>query len=336
MSTSEETLPENIFDKNISRQQIKSVFERGAKSTKVWDFGSYRKMGQSFPELRSGLCYIVAPENWGKSILQLNIARQLVTANSNCYWLDFSLDDSLHQRYGYIIAGYLNKPISYILSAGSLTEEESTARKELFINFAKDWAPRYRPYASDLDPTGVPVYVPRTVQEISEILYKARKELGAEPLILCTIDGFHDLVYAGRANDENERQRNKSMILKTTAHETNTLLIATAQARKGSRAHNVDADILKFDNAALFDAVVVLTLYSDVAANKSNAEIFWIKDKDYVQLPVFEVTVQKNKVGSFRGSIFYVALPEHAAVKECEPEDQDYYQELVFPSSKRN
>lgn len=227
----------------------------------------------------------------------------------------------------------MDKPIGYILNAGNLSNEQKIERKSLFLDFAKEWCYRYRPYASDLDESGMPLYVPRSVQEVTSIMRKAREELGPDALILCTIDGFHDLSYTGRSNDENERQRNKSILLKTTAHDTNILLLATAQARKGSRGHGVDADILKFDNSVLFDAVIVLTLYSDVAANKSNAEIYWERDKK--QLPVFEVTVQKNKVGSYRGSIFYYALTEHALVLECPDEDQDYYQQLVFPASAK-
>ncbi len=325
---------------NPTYHQIMRLLEWGlAQDEAYWDFG-FPYLTQALPALRSGTAYTISPENVGKSIFLCNLGYGVLTNTEGAYWLDFTLDDSVEDRLGYLLARAGNLPINLIKQAGAASDEDKLTRKKAFRDFYLSHGGRYRVVGTS--ELGTPLFVEDdgkeeelrySVEAVCEIVREVRSELGEEAKLLVTIDGFHDLDLENHSSDENQRLAQKSLALKRLATQTNSLIWMTAHTRKDSRRRGVTADVLKGEGRILYDAKVITQLYSDLNLNRDNATIFWEETTlagGATKLPVLELDLSKNKAGSFKGILFYLSQPAKATIHEASEMDQEFYRGLLF------
>jgi hypothetical protein len=324
---------EKVFDVDHMEGQAEDVLKSGLTRTEpYWNFGQFTRLGEVIPELRSGIWYLIAPENVGKSQLAINISYEVMRANPDSYWVDFSLDDPMEMRLSYLLARTGELPISLIVRAGDAIEEDVLYRNAKIVEYAQKWTGHHRIYATYRTKEGRSVDPPRTVRGIIEKIATAREELGPKKKLWVTVDGFHDVRLDGvRVNSENEAQQIKSQQLKDAAHDYDCMILMTAHCRKDSRRRGVIADSFKGDNTVLYDGMVVTTLYSDVNMHRDAAELYWQeKESGERKLPVLELDVVKNKAGAYKDVLFYNFLPGRCWAYEVDQDTQRLYRAMVF------
>src|SRR5579872_1210854 len=104
----------DLFSGETTDKQLASVFKRGLeKKAPYWNFG-YPILTQCVCDLESGLFFIVAPENVGKSQFQVNLGYNVLRCNENTYWLDFMLDNNTANRISYLLACAGDLPIGLV------------------------------------------------------------------------------------------------------------------------------------------------------------------------------------------------------------------------------
>jgi hypothetical protein len=318
-----------IFCKTHVQFHLNKLYKHGLQQKEpYWNFG-YPIFTSMFPSLRTGLMYLVAPENVGKSMLQINLALGALLADNSVYWLDFSLDDTLEDRKAYLLARFGGIPINLVKQTMDASDEELAKREASFKHFGENYSERYRDYgiSSLLDDDDLRI----TAETVSDIVASARKQIGPKNKLVVTIDSFHDLAIGEKVYDDNEKLARKSAILKASSTVSDCLYILTAHSRKGSRGRDITLDSLKGTVDTGYDAKVALHIYSDVHANYGNASVFWHDIANPTKkLPVHEVRIIKNKAGSARTVLFFNYLPDNCIDFEVDEEQQKLYREFVF------
>jgi hypothetical protein len=329
----QEPLPESaaLFDRERLKQQLAAVFRRGlTRAEPYWNFG-WPLLTRAIGDLQSGLFYIAAPENVGKSMWMLNAGYQILRHNPDALWIDLSLDDSVEKRIGYLMALVAQVPISVIHRAAEADLALKERRRQAFDRFLKEHGKRLHLLGSsaiDLDPPEPDVRY--TAERVREIVESARAANPAAKLFV-TIDGFHDLGLAARFQDENDRQRQKSQLLKSVAANEAALIMMSCHCRKDSRSRGLSPDVIKGDDTVLYDAEVVAHLYSDLNHNRENATLYWFEEKQPdVKRPIHELDLLKNKSGDFKGTLFYHYVPERCWDVEAHTDQQELYRASLF------
>ena len=259
----------------------------------------------------------------------VNLGNNILKNNPTAYWLDLALDDYLDNRIGYLLACAGDLPISLVKRVGDAPDEQKQIRKKVFEQFLIKNGGRYQ-LLSDDGKTNLPVNI-FDVNAVSSLIEQARSKIGASAKLFVSIDGFHDLRISSGGSEETVQQKNKSQVLKNAANKHNALIVMTAQTRKDSRSRNLTPDVLKGEDTPVYDAVVITHLYSDVNHNRNLADIWWEDDAHPgTKLPVHEVDILKNKVGNWKGVLFYTHIPSRCQDYEVNEEYQEIYREILL------
>lgn len=329
-------MSELIFNPILTTKQLVHCNEKGlAQTDPYWNFG-FDGFTNTFTTLRSGLFFVVAPENTGKTQFLVNLGYNILTYNEDAYWLDFTIDDSIEKRYSYLIARVGNIPINLVQVAGKASEEERIKRKAAFTHFNKNYRARFRTIGTssnkDLD-----VDVHYTVDWISKQILQAREQIGEERKLVVTIDSFYDVDVKGAGPEENARLAAKSQMFKRCAGDADALLILSGHSRKDSRHRNVTLDVLKGEGRIAYDAEIAVHLYCDVDIYGSNADIYWQMEGDLeTKYPTCECRVLKTKAGGRKGTVvFFEQLPSHCYLQESSDSQTAYYREVISGLTKK-
>ncbi|HYT43156.1 MAG TPA: hypothetical protein VEP90_12495, partial [Methylomirabilota bacterium] len=300
-----------IFDSERTKAQLKAVRDQGLQQSEpYWDFG-YPILNETLCDSKRGLWFIVAPENVGKSMFQINLGYNVLKSNEKGYWLDFSLDDSVEDRLGYLLACTGDLPISLIRRAGDAPEDQKQLREQAIVTYFKKYGSRYclMGVSDDEKYNSDDIYDVNRVVDRIRLARQQLNDVDIEAKLFVTIDSFHDLNSPGHS-EELSLQKYKSQLLKRCASETNSLILLSAHTRKDSRRRSITADVMKGEDTPAFDCKVISHLYSDVNLNRDTADIWW---EDHEQpnkkLPIHELDILKNKWGSEKKVIFYNYMP---------------------------
>jgi hypothetical protein len=275
------------------------------------------------------------------SMFEVNLGLNVLAHNEDAYWLDFSLDDSVEERWGYVLARSGQMKIDEIHMAGDLTDEQKQSRKEVFKQFSGQYGERYhlvgiseRDKEAKQEEDGeepTEERVPYSVEEICAVIMAARQQIGKEPRLFVTIDGFHDMTLQSHSDGENDRQRQKSQYLKRWSQKAKALCVVSTHSIKNSRQRGLTADVIKGDGTMLYDGKIISQLYCDVNLNRENAMVAWYDEKyPDTKLPVHELDILKNKAGGTKRVVFYNYLPSMCWDHEVDPETQDLYRSYIY------
>lgn len=320
----------DLFDPQRTTRQLKHVYQSGLKQSEPrWNFGN-DILTQAFPTLINGLWYLLSPENVGKSSLQLNIGYDVLCHNPNAYWLDVSLDDSVEDRLGYLLARAGGIRINLIHQAGGETEEKKAVRKAAVGNFNRDFGAHYHLLGSSNDPN-CDEESRFTAEWICEVVQQAREKIGTDAKLFVTVDSFHDVDLQAKSLDENDRMWTKSKLFKRAAAANDALFLLTAHTRKDSRKRGLTSDATWGTAHLAYDARIMSSLYSDVNMNREKASVFWVcSDEPHRKMDVLELDIIKNKSGRFKDVIYCLYQPERCFTKIADETEQVYFRNCVY------
>lgn len=273
-----------------------------------------------------GFIIIGGDSNLGKTGFMSQMAWNVATLNNNVYVMDFSLDDAMPDKLsriaassGKVIINAVKTPLNYIKYPLMLIR-----RKKALLNIRNNVG-RYRAYDSSFS-----TYIEDIEKEIEDklIYFEAN---GIDKKVVVFIDNFHDLNIANKPNlSDKEKYDNLAQWCADLSIKHDIPIVCTAEFKKLNSSRRGQLDDLRESVKIKFEAKAVLLVYNEVHYKGQNADIFFMKNGNPFKQPIFEVHFAKNKFGTYKGRNFFEFYPEMAYMKECDPNAQKSYSQILF------
>ena len=296
--------------KNIG---LKSGFE---SVDKAFDGGIY-----------PGFIIIAGDSNLGKSAYITQLAWNISTLNDgNAYVMDFSLDDAMPDKLsrvaaccGKVIINSVKTPLNYTNYPLMLIR-----RKNAMIEIRNNVA-NYRAYDSNFSS-----FVEDIEEEVKRKLIYFDSNNIDKKLVVC-IDNFHDLNVKEQPNLQDKAKFDfLAQWCSDLAIKYNIVVIATAELKKLNSTRRPMLDDIREAVKIKYEAKAILLVYNEVHYKGESADVFFMKNNNPKKQPIFEVHFAKNKFGTYKGRAFFEFYPEMAYMKECSPDEQKTYSNVIF------
>lgn len=296
-----------------------------------WSRGSRGGLMTGFPlfdqaiegGLQQGIFLFAAQPNVGKSALLLQICKQTAELNQDVFVAYFSLDDGLHDLMPRFIACDQQLPISICKNPERYAEdiEKMNARTE---GLKKLYALSNRFGMYDANQVG------QSIENIEAKIEMLRLHLPKETKLVVAIDNFYDIQSdLRRSQDDGAKYEYTAGELKRISTMYDCPILCTAELRKLNGNRRPGSDDLRETVKLQYIANVICLLYNEVGIREQAAEIYWLNEMDEKK-PVIECRIGKNKLGSFKGTIFFEFVPEYSYAMEVSQEDARRYASLLY------
>ncbi len=258
--------------------------------------------------LGPGLIFIAGQPNIGKSALCLQMAWGVANSNDNVYVIYFSLDDNDTEIVPRIVSMTKRIPISAVKYPLRFAHDTGimTKRAEGFRDL-EAMASRFKLLDSDYG---------HDIASIEEVVRKHKIQLPDGCHLCVFIDNFYNIkVKDARFKDGDEQSRYITHRLKMISDQ-DVPVICTIELRKlnGNRRPTTD-DV--FGSVHLqYEAEAIMLCYNEVGLRGNAAEIYWNMSGSEEKQPVMEVRLGKNKMGEFKGRLFYQFWPHQSFLTE--------------------
>ena len=276
--------------------------------------------------LYPGFTVIAGDSNLGKTALMSNLALNVINNNNDVYVMDFSLDDSMPEKLGRMAAcsgkliinavrtpnRYKNYPLMLI------------RRKNAIINL-RNMTDKYRAYDSSFS-----TFVEDIQQEIiNKLVYFDEHRIQKKLVVF--IDNFHDMDLKEQPN-LSAKDKFDTLAQWCTDFSTkyNITLVCSAELKKLNGIRRPQLDDLRETVKIKYAAKAVLLVYNEVHYKGEAANIYYSINNNPYKQPIFEVHFAKNKYGTYKGRNFFEFYPDMAYLKECDPQAQKTYTNIVY------
>lgn len=305
-------------------------------------------LSKKLENIDAGLYLFGAESNVGKTALMTNIIYDICSYEENhAYGLFFTLDDSKKEVIPRIVAMNKSIPIGCI---------SKPKRYEELIKEDKDNAHIYTEYLTkrtqgleelknmhkhfkiiDTEKDGKSDIVINNSTDIYNYIQKSLiylKSIDENYKLIIAIDSISDIMLPNepRYNSmtKEEKKSTVAKMVKKWTKEFNVAIFASIHLKKLNMNRRPVLDDLKDSGEFVYEASVVFLLYSDVGKNKSSAKIYY-EDADIEgKRPIIEVDWAKNKKSSYKGRTFYYFAPEYSKTVECNKENNEHYEQLIY------
>ena len=254
------------------------------------------------------------------------LAWGIVQNNQNVYVMDLSLDDAMPDKLarvaacsGQLIINAVKTPLNYVDYPLMLIR-----RKNAILNL-RSHVGKYRAYDSTFS-----TFVEDIEKEIEEKLIMFDAQGIDKQLVVC-IDNFHDLNISSQPGLQDKAKFDfLAQWCSDMAIKHNIVIICSAELKKLNGNRRPMLDDLRESVKIKYEAKAVLLVYNEVHYKGDSSDIFYMKNGSPFKQPVFEVHFAKNKFGTYKGRAFYEFYPEMAYMKECAPQVQKTYSQIIF------
>ena len=276
--------------------------------------------------LYPGFIIIGGDSNLGKTAFLTQLAWGIVQNNQNVYVMDLSLDDAMPDKLarvaacsGQLIINAVKTPLNYVDYPLMLIR-----RKNAILNL-RSHVGKYRAYDSTFS-----TFVEDIENEIEEKLIMFDSQGIDKQLVVC-IDNFHDLNISSQPGLQDKAKFDfLAQWCSDMAIKHNIVMICSAELKKLNGNRRPMLDDLRESVKIKYEAKAVLLVYNEVHYKGDSSDIFYMKSGSPFKQPVFEVHFAKNKFGTYKGRAFYEFYPEMAYMKECAPQVQKTYSQIIF------
>ena len=276
--------------------------------------------------LYPGFIILAGDSNLGKTAFLSQMAWNVATLNKDVYVMDFSLDDAMPDKLsrvaassGKLIINAVKTPLNYINYPLMLVR-----RKNALLNIRAN-VDCYRAYDSKFS-----TFIEDIEQEIEKKLVEFDAKSINKKLVVC-IDNFHDLNIQGRQpSTDKEKYDTLAQWCSDLAIKHNITIICSAELKKLNGNRRPILDDIREAVKIKYEAKAILLVYNEVHYKGEGADVFFMKSNVPFKQPIFEVHFAKNKFGTYKGRNFFEFYPEMAYMKECDPNAQKTYTQLIF------
>lgn len=273
-----------------------------------------------------GFILIAGDSNLGKSAFITNLAWNIATLNKNAYVMDFSLDDAMPDKLarvaassGRLIINCVKTPLNYQNYPMMLI------RRKRAILGIRNHVDTYRAYDATFS-----TYIEDIEKEIEDKLIYFDSH-GIDKRLVVFIDNFHDLNIAS-TNPKSDKEKYDTLAqwCSDLAIKHDISIICSAELKKLNGNRRPILDDIRESVKIKYEAKAVLLVYNEVHYKGEGADVYFMKQNVPFKQPVFEAHFAKNKFGTYKGRNFFEFYPEMALIKECDPNAQRTYQQIVF------
>lgn len=273
-----------------------------------------------------GFIIIGGDSNLGKTAFISQLAWGIVENNKNVYVMDLSLDDAMPDKLarvaacsGQLIINAVKTPLNYMEYPLMLIRRKNAILK------LRGHVDKYRAYDSTFS-----TFVEDIEKEIEEKLIMFDAQGIDKQLVVC-IDNFHDLNILSQPGLQDKAKFDfLAQWCSDMAIKHNIVIICSAELKKLNGNRRPMLDDLRESVKIKYEAKAILLVYNEVHYKGDSADVFYMKNGSPFKQPVFEVHFAKNKFGTYKGRAFYEFYPEMAYMKECPPQVQKTYSQIVF------
>jgi replicative DNA helicase len=106
--------------------------------------------------------------------------------------------------------------------------------------------------------------------------------------------------------------------------------VCSAELKKLNGSRRPILDDIRESVKIKSEAKAILLVYNEVHYKGESADIFFMKQNVPFKQPIFEVQFAKNKFGTYKGRNFFEFYPEMAFMKECDPNTQKNFTQIIF------
>ena len=276
--------------------------------------------------LYPGFVVIAGDSNLGKTAFMSNLAWNVIQQNNDVYVMDFSLDDAMPDKLsrmvacsGKLIINAVKTPLKYQQYPLMMIR-----RKKALLNL-RNLTDRYRAYDSSFS-----TFVEDINQEIiNKLVYF--DEHGINKKVVVFIDNFHDMDIRDQPNlSAKDKFDTLAQWCQDFSTKYNITLVCTAELKKLNGVRRPQLDDLRETVKIKYSAKAVLLVYNEVHYKSEAANIYYSINNNPYKQPIFEVHFAKNKFGTYKGRNFFEFYPDMAYLKECDPQAQKTYTNIVY------
>lgn len=273
-----------------------------------------------------GFIIIGGDSNLGKTSWISQMAWNVATLNKDVYVMDFSLDDAMPDKLSRIVAcansviiNAVKTPMNYMNYPTMLIR-----RKQGILKIRNNVG-NYRAYDASFS-----TFIEDIEKEIEDklIYFDAN---GINKKVVVFIDNFHDLNIANKPNlSDKEKYDTLAQWCSDLAIKHDISIVCTAEFKKLNSSRRGQLDDLRESVKIKFEAKAVLLVYNEVHYKGQSADVFFMKNNNPFKQPIFEVHFAKNKFGTYKGRNFFEFYPEMAMMRECDPNAQKTFSQIIF------
>lgn len=285
------------------------------------DFG-FPQLNEAFNGLNPAVHIIAGPTNVGKSAFCLQIAWQVANINPNTYVLYFALDDRCNDIVPRIVSMDQRIPIGAVKFPTKYMQNESymNRREAGFKRLAQSvsiFKLRDLSFGDNIE------YIERSIAQ-------HRLELPDGYNLCIFIDNFFDIqVRDKKFSGNNEKYEFIAVELERISEHYSCPIVCTAELRKLNGNRRPLLDDIRETIKIVYKAKAIMLVYSEVGIRGQAAKIFWLKDGSSHKEQLFEVKVDKNKLGEFKGRLFYELWPEQSFLSEVDAKKAMEYNKQI-------
>lgn len=325
------TNPEMIFNRpiNIIEQKMLNTIQNVDDYS--WNRDARGGLVSGFPlfdeaiegGVQTGLYLIAAQPNVGKSAWMLQLGQNIADLNENAHVAYHSLDDSANEltpRYiackQQITISQAKNPARY-MDNPEVMEKRNEGIKHLYRNASKFslW--------DSTEGTSVEV-IEKRIQDL-KMSFPDKK-------LVIMIDSIYDLTVESKQLQDKALYEFVAKTVKQWCVTYDVAIFCTAHLRKLGGNRRPLTEDLKENNRLEYEANFIALLYNEVGIKEEGAQVYWLNEEDEEKMPVIEMKVGKNKLGSFKGTRFYEFVPNMSFCMEASIESCRRYAALVYQS----
>ena len=251
----------------------------------------------------------------GKTGFMFELALRLAKYNDNIMVLFMSIDDSRQQAIARLVALESGLRINQIAHP-----KENIGTKEEEEKLNAGWSSIKR--LIETNKFSIKDNIHGNTLDFAEGWIRWAQENYPEKEIAFFLDNFHKLGDEWN-KDERIRFKHASSRIHAMKNKLHFTAICTMEIRKllGGQKNQrpMLQDILESKEME-YDNNMIGMVYNDMHSKRNEAKIFWVEevDSDLIRKPVIEIDIQKNKITSFGGVLYYKFSPEYSKFYECD------------------
>lgn len=282
--------------------------------------------------LKTGWIIVGGASNIGKTSFLSYMAWNVAMSNPDVYVMDFSLDDPMHDKIPRVVAAANKVIINAVSTPNKYTQyPEMIKRRNQGIDLLRQSIDRYRCYdanhSTDID------VIEETIKKQLVNLEQVANETGTErKRLVVLIDNFHDLTTTAKEALGSDKMKYDHLAQRVSDMATryDIPIITTGEFKKLNGFRRPSTDDLRESVKIIYEAKAILLCHNEVGVKGESASVYYECQGKAEKQPVFEVKFGKNKMGSFKGRLFFEFYPELAFFEPSDKGSAKRYNNLIY------
>lgn len=275
-------------------------------------------LDEAFSGLQPALYIIAGQPNIGKSMLALRLAWNVALNNDDAYVLYFAIDDPLFAIMPRVISMDQKIPINVAkIPQKFQDDDELMGKRKCGVQRLRENVGSFKILDKSYG---------YTIESIKRIVFEHKAKIeqaGTGKKMVVFIDNLYDVevedqAYAG----ETQKKLQKIAIDLDDICEVHKIpVVCTGELKKLNGARRPILDDLKETVKLQYVASAIMLCYNEVQVKGERANVYHLTpEKGEEKQPVLEVHVAKNKLGEYKGRIFYNMYPGYSVLEPLSKE----------------